>query len=75
MTKQVQTSLTHEEIAALDKLAEEQARSRSFIIAQFVRQGLKWAPLYYRDEHVGRIDSSNGMVVASAKASGFRIGE
>ena len=72
-TRQVQTSLTEEQIAAIDRIAESTRRSRSFVIAMLVMEGLDWAPLYYRGEVVGRIDPGDGMAVASAKASGFRL--
>ncbi len=72
---QVQASLTPEEIEALDKLAKAMARSRSYMIAQFVREGLLWESIKYRGLTIGRMDASQGSQVALVKASGLQVGE
>lgn len=73
--KQVQASLTDEEIEALDKLAKQSFRSRSYMIAKFIREGVLWTPIKYHGKTIGRMDTSQGTQVALVKASGLQVGD
>ena len=74
MTRQVQVSLADGEIERIDRVAAKLERSRSWVLAQFIREGLAWAPLIYRGTLVGRLDRDGG-VTASVKASGLQVGD
>lgn len=50
--KQVQVSLTHEQIEQIDKLAAEQERSRSYIIAEFVARNLEWMEVHFAPSQI-----------------------